>query len=278
MIPPVADYPHCQKLTPWRNAQDVKGGAGQYFTPRPLIRAMVEVMQPCPESSIDPSQPLTISDPACGTGGFLLAAHEYIQKHHKMDAEQRCSLATDTFHGVDIVDSVARLCAMNLYLHGIGSPEGQPPITSNDALASPPTAHYDMVLANPPFGKKGGFTIVGDDGKTSTEKHSYARDDFWATTSNKHLKDFTKCYQAKNRNKRKETDAFKKFSYDELIARDKANLDIFWLKDDSLADSENLPAPAVLAADIIESLEAALEEFRGVEDEIKVELKVTATD
>jgi len=355
-----------------RNAQDVKGGAGQYFTPRPLIRAMVEVMQPSPESSIDPGQPLTISDPACGTGGFLLAAHEYIQKHHQMDAEQRRRLATETFHGVDIVDSVARLCAMNLYLHGIGSTDGPPPITSSDALASPPTTHYDMVLANPPFGKKGGFTIVGDDGKTSTEKHSYARDDFWATTSNKqlnflqhivsslkiggtaavvlpdnvlfeggagetirrellkrcdvhtllrlptgifyaqgvkanvlfftrreasetahtknlwiydlrtnqyftlktnplsdkHLKDFTKCYQAKNRNKRKETDAFKKFSYDELIARDKANLDIFWLKDDALADSENLPAPAVLAADIIESLEAALEEFRGVEDEL----------
>ena len=227
-----------------------------------------------------------------------------------------------------------------------------------------------MILANPPFGKKGGYTIVGDDGKISTEKQEYERDEFWATTSNKQLnflqhivselkiggtaavvlpdnvlfeggagetirrqllkrcnvhtllrlptgifyaqgvkanvlffdrreasedpwtkelwiydlrtnqhftlktnpmkesdlKDFVKCYKAPTRARRKEADRFKKFTYDEIVARDKANLDIFWLKDESLEDTENLPPPAELAAEIVESLEAALEEFRGVEE------------
>ncbi len=76
---------------------------------------------------------------------------------------------------------------MNLYLDGIGSSDGQPPISARDALASPSSDHYDIVLTNPPFGKKGGFVIIGEDGRATTEKHSYERDDFWATTSNKQL-------------------------------------------------------------------------------------------
>ncbi|WP_345786253.1 class I SAM-dependent DNA methyltransferase [Coraliomargarita algicola] len=361
-----------------KTASSSDKGAGQYFTPRPLIRAIVDVMQPKPMQ--------TIADPASGTGGFLLAAHDYIVKHHKLDKDEKKHLKTKALHGTDIVDSVTRLCAMNLYLHGIGSAEGKPPVESRDALASPPTDKVDMILANPPFGKKGGYTIVGDDGKVSTEKHSYERDDFWATTSNKQLNflqhivsmlningsaavvlpdnvlfeggagetirrnllqrcdlhtilrlptglfyaqgvkanvlffdrkpasekpwtknlwiydlrtnlhftlktnplspkdlaDFVKCYKSRSGvpplstgTKRQdatstvETERFKKFTYEEVIARDKANLDIFWLKDDTLEDSENLPAPAILAAEIVESLQTALEEFQGVEESLQ---------
>jgi len=84
--------------------------------------------------------------------------------------------------------------------------------------------------------------------------------------ANKDLEDFKKVYQPGKIAKRKETDRFKKFTYKEIVARDKANLDIFWLKDESLEDTENLPAPGILAAEIIASLETALEEFKGVEE------------
>jgi type I restriction enzyme M protein len=83
------------------------------------------------------------------------------------------------------------------------------------------------------------------------------------------LKDFVQCYQSLKRSKRKESERFKRFTYHELMSRDKANLDIFWLKDDSLTDTENLPMPAILAAEIIEDLEAALAEFSAVEEELK---------
>ena len=96
-----------------KNAEDVKGGAGQYFTPRPLIAAIVEVVAPQPGQAI--------CDPACGTGGFLLAAHDYLAKHHALDRAQKKKLKSGTFFGIELVDSVTRLCAMNLLLHGIGS-------------------------------------------------------------------------------------------------------------------------------------------------------------
>ena len=95
-----------------KNAEDVKGGAGQYFTPRPLIAAMVDVIAPQPGQ--------TICDPACGTGGFLLAAHDYLAKHYALDRAQKKQLKSGTLFGVELVDSVTRLCAMNLLLHGIG--------------------------------------------------------------------------------------------------------------------------------------------------------------
>ena len=88
-----------------KNAEDVKGGAGQYFTPRPLIAAMVDVVAPQPGQ--------TICDPACGTGGFLLAAHDYLAKHHALDRAQKKKLKSGTFFGIELVDSVTRLCAMN---------------------------------------------------------------------------------------------------------------------------------------------------------------------
>jgi len=346
-----------------KNAEDIKSGAGQYFTPRPLIKAMVEVMRPEPG--------MTICDPACGTGGFLLAAHDYISKDYPLDKEQKRFLKFNTLGGKDIVDSVARLCVMNLYLHGIGGKES--PIEVGDSLISDPRSRYDMVLTNPPFGKKSSITIVNGGGKADRESLVYERQDFWATTSNKqlnflqhvktllkingraaivvpdnvlfeggagetvrrkllaecdvhtllrlptgifyaqgvkanvlffdrkpasekpwteklwiydlrtnthftlkenplrfeHLQNFIKCYNPENRHSRKETERFTPFTYDELMQRDNANLDIFWLKDESLEDSDKLPPPELIAAEITENLESALEQFGSIEETLR---------
>ena len=350
-----------------KNAADVKGGAGQYFTPRPLIAAMVEVMAPKPGQ--------TICDPACGTGGFLLAAHDYIAKHFSLDREQKKQLKNGTLYGIELVDSVTRLCAMNLLLHGIGSGADADdlPVVTKDGLAGK-HGEYDIVLANPPFGKKSSVTIVNAAGEQSKESLTINRDDFWASTSNKQLNflqhiftilkqhgraavvlpdnvlfeggagetirrallkqadvhtllrlptgifyaqgvkanvlffdrkpasdkkpwteklwiydlrtnkhftlkenplkradldDFVASFNSKNRFERTETERFKSFSYEELIKRDKVNLDIFWLKDEALEDSANLPAPEVIAADITEDLEAALEQFATITEDLK---------
>jgi type I restriction enzyme M protein len=346
-----------------KNAEDIKSGAGQYFTPRPLIKAMVEVMRPEPR--------MTICDPACGTGGFLLATHDYISKHYSLDKEQKKFLKYKTFKGWDIVDNVVRLCAMNLYLHGIGGEES--PILTGDSLISDPGERFEMVLTNPPFGKKSSITIVNGEGKADRESLIYERQDFWATTSNKQLNflqhvktllkmngkaaivvpdnvlfeggagetvrrkllhecdvhtllrlptgvfyaqgvkanvlffdrkpasekpwtqrlwiydlrtnkhftlktnplryedlhDFVKCYNPENRHKRKETERFKAFTYGDLMQRDKVSLDIFWLKDESLEDSENLPDPDVIARDIAENLVSALEQFSSVYEDLE---------
>ena len=330
-----------------KNAEDVKGGAGQYFTPRPLIAAMVEVVAPQPGQAI--------CDPACGTGGFLLAAHDYLAKHHALDRAQKKQLKSGTFHGIELVDSVTRLCAMNLLLHGIGEggsdvssldpddkrrdAEGRPaastfelPVVTKDALAGK-HGEYEIVLANPPFGKKSSVTIVNEAGESSKESLIINRDDFWASTSNKQLNflqhiftilkqhgraavvlpdnvlffdrkpaqekphttklwiydlrtnlhftlkentlkrsdldDFVACYHTKNRHDRKESERFKSFTYEELAKRDKVNLDIFWLKDDALEESANLPAPEIIAADITADLEAALEQFATIAEDLK---------
>jgi type I restriction enzyme M protein len=347
-----------------KNAEDTKSGAGQYFTPRPLIKAIVDVMKPQPG--------MNITDPACGTGGFLLAAYNYLSnpKNFKLDVAQKEALKTKTFSGKDIVDNVVRLCVMNLYLHGISGDKS--PIETGDSLISDPGTRYDIVLTNPPFGKKSSITIVNGDGKADKESLTYERQDFWATTSNKQLnflqhvktlltingkvaivvpdnvlfeggagetvrrkllaecdvhtllrlptgvfyaqgvkanvlffdkkpgreehwteklwiydlrtnqhftlktntlgyddlRDFIKCYHADNRFERQETERYRCFTYDELIKRDKASLDIFWLKDDSLEDSANLPAPEVIAQEIAENLEAALEQFQEIYGEL----------
>jgi type I restriction enzyme M protein len=346
-----------------KNAEDVKGGAGQYFTPRPLIKAMIEVIKPAPE--------ITMCDPACGTGGFILAVHDYLSKNYKLDKEQKKNLRYLTFKGQDIVDGVARLCTMNLYLHGIGGDEC--PIQVKDSLASDPGERFDMVLTNPPFGKKSSITIINGEGKSDKETLIYERQDFWATTSNKQLNflqhvktilkingkcaivvpdnvlfeggagetvrkkllhecdvhtllrlptgvfyaqgvkanvlffdrkpasekpwtkelwiydlrtnehftlkdnplklddllDFIKCYHAENRHERKETERFKRFTYEQLMGRDKTNLDIFWLKDESLEDAENLPDPNVIASEIAENLESALEQFNSIVESLQ---------
>ena len=348
-----------------KNAEDVKGGAGQYFTPRPLIAAMVEVVAPQPGQ--------TICDPACGTGGFLLAAHDYLAKHHALDRAQKKKLKGGTFFGIELVDSVTRLCAMNLLLHGIGGDlEEDLPVVTKDALAGK-HGEYEIVLANPPFGKKSSVTIVNEAGEQSKESLVINRDDFWASTSNKQLNflqhiftilkqhgraavvlpdnvlfeggagetirrellkqadvhtllrlptgifhaqgvkanvlffdrkpaqekpwtqklwiydlrtnkhftlkentlkrsdldDFVACYNPKNRHERKESERFKPFTYEELTKRDKANLDIFWLKDDALEESANLPAPDIIAQEITDDLEAALEQFASIAEDLK---------
>jgi type I restriction enzyme M protein len=259
---------------------------------------------------------------------------------------------------------------MNLYLHGIGGEES--PIEVADSLLQEESEKVDIVLTNPPFGKKSSVTISNGGTKESRQAETYSRQDFWATTSNKQLnflqhvrtmlktngraaivvpdnvlfeggagetvrrnllqscdvhtllrlptgvfyaqgvkanvlffdrrpagslpwteklwiydlrtnkhftlktnplkdadlKDFVKCYNPENRRERTETERFRAFSYDELIKRDKASLDIFWLKDESLEDSENLPEPEALAAEIVESLETALQEFRAIYEEL----------
>ena len=265
-----------------------------------------------------------------------------------------------------------RLCVMNLYLHGIGGDES--PVETNDSLLSEPSDHVDMVLTNPPFGKKSSITIMNGEGKADKESLTYEREDFWATTSNKQLnflqhvrslleidgraavvvpdnvlfeggagetirknllqqcdvhtllrlptgifyaqgvkanvlffdrkpgsetawtdklwiydlrtnmhftlkqnplryadlQDFITCYNPENRHERQETDRFKAFTYDQLMQRDKVSLDIFWLKDESLEDTENLPLPDVIAEDIVENLEAALEQFRSIAEGLEL--------
>lgn len=354
-----------------KNAQDTKSGAGQYFTPRPLIKAMVDVMRP------NPGQ--TICDPACGTGGFLLAAHDFIANHNPLDRDQWYHLNHDALSGWEIVDNTARLCVMNLYLRGIGVNGGSSPIHVADSLAAHPGKYFDMVLTNPPFGKKSSVTFVTDSGEIRRETQEIVRDDFWVSTSNKQLNfvqhvrsileqngraavivpdnvlfeggagetlrrrllkecdvhtllrlptgifyaqgvkanvlffdrkpasetpwtrqlwiydfrtnvnftlktnslqrqdldDFVQCYNPENRHERKATwseenpeGRWRVFDYDELVARDKANLDITWLRDESLEESENLPEPGVLAREIMEELKVALEQFSSIAEEL----------
>lgn len=336
-----------------KNASEVKSGAGQYFTPRPVIDAIVKCVHPRIGE--------TVCDPACGTGGFLLSAYDFM-KTQKQDRELLRHLRHEAFQGIDIVDEVVRLCAMNLYLHGIGN--GGSPVEQGDALALDPKKRYDVVLTNPPFGKKSSYKVVGQNGQVTTERENYERSDFKFTTSNKQLNflqhimtilndygragvvlpdnvlfeagkagegirkrlleqfnfhtllrlptgiwyspgvkanvlffskrpaskevqtkdlwiydfrtnvhftlktnplksadldDFVQCFR-----ERQETDRFRRFSYDDLTRRDKLNLDLFWLKDDSLQDLDHLPAPEVIAAEIVENLQTALEQFTMV--------------
>lgn len=161
-----------------KNAEDTKSGAGQYFTPRALIKAMVECIRPEPKK--------TIADPACGTGGFFLSSYDFLSKQ-KLDREEKEYLKFNTFRGWEIVPSAARLCLMNLYLHNISDIESDPPILREDSLLSKPKTNYDYVLTNPPFGKKSSITITNEEGIQKKETLMYERQDFWVTTSNKQL-------------------------------------------------------------------------------------------
>jgi len=130
---------------------------------------------------------MTICDPACGTGGFLLAAYEYIARGGLLDPDQKRQLRYEALHGWEIVDNTARLCAMNMLLHGITAAEAESPIRVEDALKADPGLRFEMVLTNPPFGKKSSVTIVGENGESRRDDLIVMRDDFWATTSNKQL-------------------------------------------------------------------------------------------
>ena len=351
-----------------RNAEDTKSGAGQYFTPRALIRAMVECMRPEPSKSI--------ADPACGTGGFFLAAYDYLVTAHKLDKTQKAFLKHETFFGNEIVAGTRRLALMNMFLHNIGEIDGESMVSPNDALVAASPSTYDYVLANPPFGKKSAMSFTNEEGEQEKDDLTYNRQDFWATTSNKQLnfvqhirsmmkstgraavvvpdnvlfeggagetvrkkllettdlhtilrlptgifyangvkanvlffdnhaaskepwtkeiwffdyrtnvhhtlkkkplrfedlQEFIANYNPQNRHVRRESwneatnpeGRWRKYSYEQIIARDKTSLDIFWLKDKSLADLDNLPEPDVLALEIIENLEAGLNSFREI--------------
>ncbi len=160
-----------------RNAEDTKSGAGQYFTPRALIRAMVECVAPEPGK--------TIADPACGTGGFFLAAYDYLSRQN-LDRAQKQFLKQATFSGNEIVANTRRLCLMNMVLHSIGEMDGQSMVSPADALVGPAPTTFDYVLANPPFGKKSSMTFTTDEGEAEGDL-TYNRQDFWASTSNKQL-------------------------------------------------------------------------------------------
>ncbi len=155
-----------------KNAQDTKGGAGQYFTPRPLIQAIVDVIRPQPGQAGQPGE--TICDPACGTGGFLLAAHDFIARHFpNLDRDQKRHLKLQALRGVELVDAVTRLCAMNLLLHGIGpsaADEAEPPVQTNDSLAADPGTRFEVVMTNPPFGKKSSVMVVNEEGEQESRR------------------------------------------------------------------------------------------------------------
>ena len=149
-----------------KNGQDKKSGAGQYFTPRALINAMVDVTRPLITE--------TVCDPACGTGGFLLAAFDYMKKQSN-DREKLQRLRNEKLSGYDITPLVVTLASMNLYLHDIGAEHS--PIHCQDSLERMPEKLEDVVLANPPFGTRpAGSTDI-----------SAMRDDMYVTTSNNQL-------------------------------------------------------------------------------------------
>lgn len=164
-----------------KNAQDTKSGAGQYFTPRPLVDAIVECVNPGPDE--------VVFDPACGTGGFLISTANYLRRQTpSMSISQEEHLRLVGIRGMELVPEVTRLAAMNLFLHGIGpdSSEGEVPVQTGDSLASVPASRYDVVLTNPPFGKKSSFRISTVASSSNTSPETF-RPDLWYSTSHKEL-------------------------------------------------------------------------------------------
>ncbi|HBO3116970.1 TPA: SAM-dependent DNA methyltransferase [Pseudomonas aeruginosa] len=165
-----------------KNARDTKSGAGQYFTPRSLIDVIVEC--------VDPKLGEVVCDPACGTAGFLLAAHDYLRRSNpRMTGAQKKKLATQAIRGCELVEEVARLATMNLLLHGVGgNAESELPITCADSLKTPPKQQVDIILTNPPFGIKGSVTYTQDQkGIRGDDSLTVFRSDFWVQSANKQL-------------------------------------------------------------------------------------------
>lgn len=351
-----------------KNAEN--SGAGQYFTPRPVIQAMVECIQPKPKE--------TIADPSCGTGGFFLGALEFLEKNQNLSTSESEFIKFNTFHGWEIEKGTARLCLMNLYLHGIGDLKKTPEVHVTDSLKFEIKEKVKVVLANPPFGKSSS-DIPTIDKKQSEKEGYFLREDFWVTTSNKQLAflqhiitmlkedgraavvlpdnvlfeggagetirkkildevnlhtilrlptgifyaqgvkanvlffdmkkkseergtdeiwyydyrtnihhtpkknpltyesliDFVNCYNPTNIKERKETYSetnkegrWRKFSYEEIISRDKTNLEISWLKDENEIDLDNLPDPEDMLNEIIENLGNALVNLNSLKDSL----------
>jgi type I restriction enzyme M protein len=163
-----------------RSAQESSRGAGQYFTTRAVIQTMCEVMQPTPTD--------TICDPAAGTGGFLCNAYQYVldRFEKELDADEKRALREGLVEGMELSPKVGRMCAMNVYLHGIGANKVVVH-TGHDSLATPWSREYSMVLTNPPFGKKQSLLFVNEEGNTEREDQIVVREDFWTSTSNKQL-------------------------------------------------------------------------------------------
>ena len=316
----------------------------------------------------------SIGDPSCGTGGFFLGALEYLERNINLTSDEKNFLKFEAFHGWEIEKATARLCLMNLYLHGIGDLKKTPDIHVIDSLKVSLKEKVKIVLANPPFGKSSS-DIPTIDQKQSEKDGYFLREDFWITTGNKqfaflqhivnmlkedgraavvlpdnvlfeggagevirkrlleevnlhtilrlptgifyaqgvkanvlffdkeksenktkevwfydyrsnihhtpkknpllfeNLQDFVKCYNPGNTHDRKETwskenpsGRWRKFNIDEIIIRDKVNLDIFWLKNDNEIDLDNLPEPEDLINDIIENIESALNNFKTIRE------------
>lgn len=163
-----------------RSAQESSRGAGQYFTPRPVIQAICEVMQPTPQD--------TICDPAAGTGGFLFNAYNYVLERFgsDLDRDEQRTLREELVEAMELSPKVGRMCAMNLYLHNIGG-ERVVVHPGHDSLSAPWGREYTLVLANPPFGKKQSLLFVNEEGETEKEDQVVVREDFWTSTSNKQL-------------------------------------------------------------------------------------------
>ena len=163
-----------------RSASESTKGAGQYFTTRAVIQTMVEVMQPTPADRI--------CDPAAGTGGFLFNAYNHVLEKfgRDLDADQKRALREELVEAMELSPKVARMCAMNLYLHGIG---GDKVVvhSGHDSLAAPWSREYTMILANPPFGKSQSVLFVNEEGDTEKDDAVVVREDFWTETSNKQL-------------------------------------------------------------------------------------------
>lgn len=329
-----------------KNGQDKKSGAGQYFTPRSLIQAMVDVAQPKIGE--------TVCDPACGTGGFLLAAYDYM-KNQSQDKAKRDFLRDKALHGYDNTALVVTLASMNLYLHGIGTDRS--PILCQDSLEKAPDTLVDVILANPPFGTRpagsvdidrqdfyvetknnqlnflqhimvmlkntGRAAVVlpdnvlfeGGAGETIRKEllknfnlHTILRlptGIFYAQgvkanvlffqkgtpTKNvwyydyrtgikhtlatkpmqrQHLDDFVKCYHAENIAARQETERFKCYPVDELLARDKTSLDITWIKqtddDEDISLGELISTMEEKSNNIITAVQKLKELMSGIEE------------
>ena len=148
--------------------------------PRPVVQTMCEVMQPMPQDRI--------CDPAAGTGGFLCNAYQYVLDRYErdLDRDEKRALQAELVEGMELSLKVGRMCAMNVYLHGIGG-DNTVVHAGHDSLSAPWNREYSMVLANPPFGKKQSLLFVNEVGETEKEDQIVVREDFWTSTSNKQL-------------------------------------------------------------------------------------------